>query len=80
MAAQELLRVLTIGGGSACPGDGGGGRQRSQISLPSCLKCTKTAPNLWFPAHIDLKIAKKRYFLLKKIYSQDVMYTPSRPD
>ncbi len=44
-ADQELLGALTIGGGNAWPGVGGGGSQRSQISLPSHLECTKTALN-----------------------------------
>jgi hypothetical protein len=33
--AQKLLGTLAIGVGSARPGDGGGGSQRSQKSLPS---------------------------------------------
>ncbi len=41
-AAPELLGVPTIGGGSAQPEGGGGGSQRSQISLPSHPECMKT--------------------------------------
>ncbi len=41
--AQEPLGALTIGGGSAWPGGGGEGSQRSQISLQSCPEYTKTA-------------------------------------
>jgi hypothetical protein len=41
-AAPELLIVPTIGGGSARSGIGGGGGHRSQISLPSRPKYTKT--------------------------------------
>ncbi len=41
-AAPELLGVLTIGGGSARSRGGGGGGHRSQISLPSRPKQTKT--------------------------------------
>jgi hypothetical protein len=60
-AAQELLGAPTIGKGSARPEGGGGGSQRSQISLPSRLECTKTAPKCHF------------YFtVLNKIYSQEV--------
>jgi hypothetical protein len=74
-AAHELLGVPTIGGGSARPEGGGGGSQRSQISLPNCPECTqKWRQNSWFPAIIDLKIAENVVFYLKvlnKIYSQD---------
>jgi hypothetical protein len=42
-AAPELHGVLTTGGGSARPGGGGGENHRSQISLPSHPKYTKTA-------------------------------------
>ncbi len=48
-AAQELLGAPTIGGGSAWPGDGGGGSQRRQISLPSRLECTKRVEKLVIP-------------------------------
>jgi hypothetical protein len=54
-AAHELLGVPTIGGGSARPEGGGGGSQRSQISLPNCPECTqKRRQNSWFPALINL--------------------------
>jgi hypothetical protein len=59
-------------GGSAQPGGGGRGSQRS---LPSCLKCTKMMSNGWFSAFIYLKIATNYviYFkVLNKIYSRDV--------
>jgi hypothetical protein len=41
-ATPELFGAPTIGGGNARPGGGGGGSPRSHISLPSCLKYTKT--------------------------------------
>jgi hypothetical protein len=41
--AQELLGAPTFGEGSARPKGGCGGSQRSQISLQSCPKYTKTA-------------------------------------
>jgi hypothetical protein len=41
--AQELLGALTIGGGNTQPGAGGGGSQRSQISLQNRRKYTKMA-------------------------------------
>jgi hypothetical protein len=63
-AAQELLGALTICGGSAWPVGGDGGSQRSQISLPSHLECTKTKPKWPVPALIDLKIAINAVFLL----------------
>jgi hypothetical protein len=44
-AAQELLGARTIGGGSVRPGAGGGGSQRSQISLPSRTEYMKTVAN-----------------------------------
>jgi hypothetical protein len=43
-AAQELLGAMTVGRESAQPGGGGGESQRSQIGLPSCPECIKTAP------------------------------------
>jgi hypothetical protein len=64
-AAQELLGAPAIGGGSAQPESGGGGSQKSQISLPSRLECTKTAQNRQFKALIDLKTAENAFFLLK---------------
>jgi hypothetical protein len=73
-AAPELLGAPIIGGGSARPGGSGGGSQRSQISLPSHLECTKTVRNDWFPSLIDFKNAKYIIFnfkVLHKIYSQD---------
>jgi hypothetical protein len=53
-AAPELLGAPTIGEGSARSGGGGKGGLRSQISLPSRLKYTKTAKNWAFPAHFGL--------------------------
>ncbi len=44
--AQEMLGAPTVGGGSAWPGSGGGGSQRSQITLPSLLECKNTEPKL----------------------------------
>jgi hypothetical protein len=52
-AAPELLGAPTIGGGSTRSRGGGGGGHRSQISLPSRPKYTKTANR------------QKRSFLLK---------------
>ncbi len=49
--APELLGGLTFGGGSARSGGGGGEGHRSQISLPSRLKYTKTAKNGQFRTH-----------------------------
>jgi hypothetical protein len=69
---QELLGAPPIGGGSAQPGGGGRENQRSQISLPSRLKCTKMMSNGRFSALIYLKIAGNYVFYLKvlnKIYS-----------
>ncbi len=40
---QELFGAPTIGRGSAQPGGGGGGSQRSQIRLQSRPKYTKKA-------------------------------------
>ncbi len=51
-AAQELLGAPTIGGGSAQPWGGGGGNQRSQISLPIHLECMKTAPKRQVTPHL----------------------------
>jgi hypothetical protein len=42
-AAPELLGAPTIGRGKARSRGGGGEGHRSQISLPSRLKCMKTA-------------------------------------
>ncbi len=53
-AAPELLGVPTIGGGSARSGGGGGGGHKSQISLPSRPKYTKTAKNGRFRARFGL--------------------------
>jgi hypothetical protein len=43
MYINILLGAPTIGGGSARPRGGGGGSQKSQISLQSCPEYTKTA-------------------------------------
>jgi hypothetical protein len=51
-AAQELLGVPTTGGGSARPGGGGRGSQRSQISLQSHPECTKMAPEMASLPHL----------------------------
>ncbi len=52
--APELLGAPTIGGGEGtAPGCGGGGC-KSQISLPSHPKYTKTAKNGWFRASFGL--------------------------
>jgi hypothetical protein len=49
-AAPKLLGAPTIGGGSVRSRVGDGGSHRSQISLPSRLKCTKTAKK-WAVSH-----------------------------
>jgi hypothetical protein len=75
-AAQKLLATPTIGGGE-CLGRGWWWWRKSKElnTPPSCPECMKTAKNGWFPALIDLKIAKDAVFYLKvlnKIYSRDV--------
>jgi hypothetical protein len=73
-AAPELLGALTIGGGSARPWGDDGGSPRSQISLLSCPKCTKTAKNGLFHTLFGLEVAKNAVFhskVLNKIYSRD---------
>jgi hypothetical protein len=51
----KILRIKkTIGGGSAWSGDGGGGGHKSQISLPSRPKYTKTEKNGQFHARFGL--------------------------
>ncbi len=64
-AAPELLGAPTIGRGSAWPGGGGGGGHRSQISLPSRLKYTKTTEKRVVLRTFWLKNRQKRRFLLK---------------
>ncbi len=71
------LGAPTIGGGSAQPGSGGGGSERSQISLQSILNMWKRCKNRRFPTFIDLKSTKNAVLYLKvpnKIYSQDVFW------
>jgi hypothetical protein len=73
--AQELLGAPTIGRASAQSGDGGGGSQRSQISLPSRPKYKRWRQNGKFPALFALKTAENAVFYLKvlnKIYSRDI--------
>jgi hypothetical protein len=56
--AQKLLGALTIGGGSAQAGDGGGGTQRSQIyphAARNVRKQRKTGCFAHFLAHKSLK-------------------------
>jgi hypothetical protein len=70
--AQELLGTLTIGGGSAQSGAGGGGSQRSQISLPSRPEYTKNAPQRPVSFTFCPNNHQKHLFYLKvlnKIYS-----------
>ncbi len=64
-AVQELLGAPTIGAGSEQPGSGGGGSQRSQISLPSCPECTKMAPKWAVSCTFSPKNRQKRHFLPK---------------
>jgi hypothetical protein len=63
-AAPELHGAPTMGGGSARPGGGGGESYRSQISLQSRPKYTKTAKNGQFHERFSLKIAENAGFLL----------------
>jgi hypothetical protein len=64
-----LLGALTIGGGSAQPRGGGGGSQRSQISLQSRPEYRKTAS---FPRVLTLKLPKTTFFTEKHL----TKYTP----
>jgi hypothetical protein len=61
-AAPELLGVPTMGGGSARPGGGGGESYRSQISLQSHPKYTKTSKNGRFHELVSLQIAENASF------------------
>jgi hypothetical protein len=65
-AAPELLCVPTIGGGSAQSGDGDGGGHRSQISLPSWPKYTKTAKKTGGFAHVLAYKSPKTPFCTQK--------------
>ncbi len=56
---QELLDAPTIGRGSAWPRGGGGGSQRSQISLQNRPECTITAG---FPHLLTEKMPKTPLF------------------
>ncbi len=61
-AAQKLLDTPTIGVGEHL-GRGWWWRESKELNTPpSCLECTKTAKNGWFPALIDLEIAKDAVF------------------
>jgi hypothetical protein len=74
-AAPELLGAPTIGGGSARSGGGGGEGHRSQTSLPSCPKYTKTVKKRTVSHTFWQIIRQKRRFCLKvlnKIYSRVV--------
>jgi hypothetical protein len=64
-AAPELIGAPTTGGGSARPGGGGGENYRSQISLQSRPKYTKTAKNGRFHELFSLKIAESAVFRFK---------------
>jgi hypothetical protein len=64
-AAPELLGALTTGVGSARPGGGGGESYRSQITLQSRPKYTKTANNGRFHELFSLKIAENAVFRFK---------------
>jgi hypothetical protein len=61
----ELLGALTIGGGSAWSRGGGGEGHRSQISLPSHPKCTKTVKKGVF-AHVLANKSPKMLFFAQK--------------
>jgi hypothetical protein len=60
--AQEMLGAPTVGGGSAWPGSGGGGSQRSQITFQATLNVKIRRQNCRFPTLIELKIAKNNVF------------------
>jgi hypothetical protein len=65
-ATPELLGALTISGGSARPGGGGGQIHRSHIYLHSSTKLPKTANKLGCFAHIlAYKSPKTPLFALK---------------
>jgi hypothetical protein len=64
-AAPELLGAPTIGGGSAWSRGGGGGDYRSQISLQSRPKSTKTAKTRTVSRMFWLLNRRKRRFSLK---------------
>ncbi len=69
-----MLGSLSIGGGVPSPGVGDV-NERSQVSLPSCPECMKTALTSQFPTLFALKIAENTIFYLKvlnKICSRDV--------
>jgi hypothetical protein len=54
---------------------GGGGSQRSQISLQSRPEYKKRRKKDWFPALIDFKMPKTLFLyfkVLNKIYSRDI--------
>jgi hypothetical protein len=69
-AAPELLGAPSMGGGSARPRGGGGESYRSQISLQSRPKYTKTAKNGRFHELFSLKIAEKAIFALKYLQNK----------
>ncbi len=68
--APELLGAPTIVGGSAQSGGGGGGGHRSQISLPSHPKHTKTAKKTGSFAHILSYKSPKMPFFTQKYLSR----------
>jgi hypothetical protein len=68
--------ALTIGGGSARPGGGCGGGHKSQISLPSHLKYTKTAKNGRFRHILAYKLPNTPIFAQKYLtrYTQKTFF------
>jgi hypothetical protein len=66
-AAPELLGAPTIGRGSAQPEGGGEGSPRSQRSLPSHPKYTKTAEKMGggFTYFLAYKLPKTQFFVQK---------------
>jgi hypothetical protein len=70
--APELLGAPTIGGGSARSGGRGRGGLRSQISLPSHPKYTKTVKKRAVSLTFLLINHQKRSYLLKNTY-QDIL-------
>ncbi len=70
--AQKLLRVLTIGRGSA-RAEGWWWKETKESNMPqSCPECTKMVENGQFPTLIELKIIKNAGFYLKVL----TRYTP----
>jgi hypothetical protein len=59
-----------LAGGSARPRGGGGGAHRSQISLPSCPKYTKTAKKKDGFTHVLAYKSPKTLFFAQKYFTR----------